>query len=207
MAAQEPTRSLLERARGGDREAFGEIAERFRPRLANQIEARLGPALRAVLEVEDVLGETFACALESIERFQWRDEETFYRWLGSIAEHVIRNASRKQGWSQLALDRDVAAAGASPSADLRRGERFDRLEAALNRLSPDHRRALVLARLEGLTIEEISRRMDRSRDAVKKLLARALHELRRYFGDTESFHLPDRRLDGGGAGSDVPRVP
>jgi hypothetical protein len=37
--------------------------------------------------------------------------------------------------------------------------------------------------------------MKRSPNAVKKLLARALAELKQGFGDTESLHLPERRLN------------
>ncbi len=195
MSTADSTRALVRRAQRGDREAFGEIVERFRPRLENQVRSRLGSAVQAKIDIDDVLGETFTCALESIGRLAWRGEEPFYRWFASIAEHVIRNASRKKTWSQLRLERDVAAPDTSPSKDLRRNDRFDRLERALNRLSPDHKKAVVLARLEGLKVEEISKRMNRSTDAVKKLLGRALRELKWYFGDTESLGLPDRRLE------------
>jgi DNA-directed RNA polymerase specialized sigma24 family protein len=47
-------------------------------------------------------------------------------------------------------------------------------------------------------MKEIAERMGRSVDAVKHLLARALDALRERFGDTESYHLVDRRLDTGG---------
>ena len=53
---------------------------------------------------------------------------------------------------------------------------------------------IELARLDGLPIQEIARRMDRSPNAVSQLLARALKQLRSSFGDTESLGLPDRAL-------------
>lgn len=46
-----------------------------------------------------------------------------------------------------------------------------------------------------MKVPEIAQRMNRSPNAVYKLLARALVELRRNFGDTESLTLPDRRLE------------
>jgi RNA polymerase sigma-70 factor (ECF subfamily) len=85
---------------------------------------------------------------------------------------------------------------------LRREERFERLEKALRGLSPDHREVIVLARIEGLQMKEIAERLGRSNSAVKNLLLRALKELKSSFGDTESFHLPDRSLKGKG-GTDV----
>ena len=202
MANSESTSTLVERARAGDREAFGEISRRFRPRLEEQIRSRMGDAAKAKLEPEDVLSETFTCALESIERLEWRGEETFYRWLGSIAEHVIRHAVRKKGWGQLGLELDVPASGVSPSRNLRREERLKRLEHALSALHPDYRKAVFLSRIEGLKVREIAERMDRSPDAVKKLLARGLAELKNSFGDTESLRLPERRINVEGAGDE-----
>ncbi len=79
MANRESTSTLVERARAGDREAFEELTRRFGPRLEEQIRSRMGDAAKAKLEPEDVLNETFTCALESIERLEWRGEETFYR--------------------------------------------------------------------------------------------------------------------------------
>ena len=169
----ESTEMLVRRARDGDRAAFDEIVERFRERLERQVHSRMGAGVRGKVEADDILNETFACAFESIARLKWQDEETFYRWLASIAEHLIRNVSRRKGWSPLRLEGELAGTGTSPSQGLRRHDRFDRLERALNSLSPDHKTVLVLARIEGLRIREIAERMGRSTNAVKKLLARA----------------------------------
>ncbi|MBN1419388.1 MAG: sigma-70 region 4 domain-containing protein, partial [Planctomycetes bacterium] len=59
---------------------------------------------------------------------------------------------------------------------------------------PEYREAIRLARIEGLKVKEIAERLGKSPGAVKHLLARGLKELRRRFGETESFHLPDRNL-------------
>jgi RNA polymerase sigma-70 factor (ECF subfamily) len=83
---------------------------------------------------------------------------------------------------------------ATPSKAMRRDERFDRLQSAIDRLSPDHRRVILLARIEGLQVKEIAKLMQRSESAVKSLLLRALKALQESFGDTESLGLPDRRL-------------
>jgi RNA polymerase sigma factor (sigma-70 family) len=154
----------------------------------------MGDRLRAKIEPEDIVQETLTVAFESIGKFRWRGEESFYLWLGSIAEHLIWSLSQKKAWGEIRLARDVSATGTSPSKRARRDERFDRLEKALDGLSDDHRQVLRLARLEGLKVKEIAGRMHRSPDAVKKLLARALLRLKESFGDTESLHLPDRRL-------------
>ena len=53
-----------------------------------------------------------------------------------------------------------------------RNERFDRLEKALEQLSDEHRRVILLSRIDGLSMKEIAARMERSPDAVMKLLRR-----------------------------------
>jgi RNA polymerase sigma factor (sigma-70 family) len=68
------------------------------------------------------------------------------------------------------------------------------LQRALESLSPDHREVILLARVEGLSMKEIAERLHRSPNAVVQLLWRALKKLRDAFGETESLHLPPRRL-------------
>lgn len=194
MSTEDPIETLVTKAQGGDREAFDELCRRFRSRLEHQIEARMGADVLKKLEAEDILQETLTCAFESLERFRYRDEESVYRWLAGIAEHVIWNISQKKSWNELQLVRDMPDAGPSPSKHVRRRERFERLEKALRNLSADHRKVLILARLEGRRVKEIASIMERSPNAVKKLLGRATLELIRSFGDTESLSLPDCRF-------------
>ena len=92
------------------------------------------------------------------------------------------------------LDRDVSHKGPSASNAAVRNERFDRLEKALEQLSDEHRRVILLSRIDGLSMKEIAARMERSPDAVMKLLRRALKKLKETFGDTESLSLPARAL-------------
>ena len=195
MTDEKPIRSLVREAQAKDDAAFQELVARYRDRLEHQIKARMGQSLKAKtgVEVEDLLQETLMRAFSSIEKFRWQGKESFYRWLGSIAEHLIRNAAQKKTWSRLEA-KDVTATQEAPSKALRREERFDRLEKALGGLHADQRKAITLSRLEGLKVKEIAARMNRSEDAVHKLLARAVLNLRRSFGDTESLALPDRKF-------------
>ena len=191
LARQVSTDQLI-KAKSGDREAFEKLVNDHRKRLMRHIENRLGKKVRLKLEAEDVLQETFIIAFESVNKFRSQGEGSFYSWLCSIAEHKIWSASQKLSWSQLELKRDLTGSDVPPSKDLRRQERFDRLEKAMGSLGGEQRTALRLARIEGLTIKDIAVRMHRSPNAVYKLIARALVQLKRDFGDTESFHLPQR---------------
>lgn len=195
-SADEPT--LLKRTRSGDRGAFDELCREHGDGLAALIRARLGAALRAKIEPEDILQETLLRAFESIDVFRGEDAKTFFNWLASIAEHLIWNASQKRSLGEAPLVFDASDGGVSPSKGLRRKERLARLEASLSGLKPEQREAILLSKVDGLRVKEIAARMGRSEAAVKQLLSRGLRALRRSFGDTESLRLPDRALGRGG---------
>lgn len=198
MGSRDSIPALVKKAQGGDRAAFEKLFSEHREPLERFVHHRLGPRLRSQTEAEDVLQETFLRACQSIQRFRWRNEGSFGRWLCSIAEHVIlKLANREERRRKLYLELAAAPAreDATPSRALRRDERLERLQAALGGLSPDHREVIMLARIEGLRIKEIAKKMERSPNAVLLLLSRALKKLRDSFGDTESFHLPAERLD------------
>ena len=190
-------KEMIQRAQTGDHEALEALTAMYRDELDHFVRLRVGAHLREDVQVEDVVQESLAKAVESIEGFQWRGEESFFRWLKGIAEHVILQVAQDQRRNRILYveQDDSPASTVSPSRALRRGERLDRLQEALDSLSPEHRQVIVLARLKGLRIKEIAERMDRSPNAVALLLARALAKLRDTFGDTESLHLPAASIE------------
>jgi RNA polymerase sigma-70 factor (ECF subfamily) len=196
MAGDEATHELIAAARGGDRAAFDALAALHRPRLQRVIELRLGAELRRRLTLDDVLQETFLRAFRGIARFADVENGAFGRWLSGIAVKVILEAANRPKADRfLALEVDVPARAQSPGKALQREERFERLKAALEALSPDQREAVMLVRLEGLSVAEAARRMDRTPNAISHLLLRAMRTLRLRMGDTESHGLPPRRLE------------
>ena len=196
MAAKNDVPDLIERARQGDREAFDQLASFHKAALLARIRNRMGPTLRGKLDPEDVLQETFFRAFRSVEHFRWQGDASFERWLEGIATNFILHSARTFGRKrELQIVSDPEAEQVSPSRSEQRHERFDRLKRSLDDLSPDYRKVLQLSRIEGLKISEIADRMDRSQNAVKSLLLRALKQLRETFGDTESLNLPEGHFD------------
>jgi len=191
--------NLVRRAQAGDRQSFDLLATGHKTRLVSLIRRRMAASLRGDTEAEDVQQETLLTAFQSMGRFEWQGEDSFFRWLAGIAENsILRLADQRRRKHCVRLERELAASGPSPSRALRRQERLERLEAALKGLSPEHRQVILLARIEGLPVKEIARRLERSPNAVAQLLCRALKKLRASFGETESLHLPERGLGGGG---------
>ncbi len=198
MTLSPQSRELVERAQRGDRAAFGELVEIHKDRIEALIEARLGKVLRSDLSLHDVLQETLLKAFVAIDRFEWRDEDPFMRWIGTIAENVIRSAARQQQRAKTTeLDSNIPGPDVSPTRGLEQEERFDRLQQALERLDPDSRQVIVLARIRGMPVKDVAKEIHRSPNATSILLFRALVKLKSFFGDTESLSLPRRRLDEG----------
>lgn len=211
------TLELVQKAQAGDREAFELLVSRYEDRLEALVHLRLGPRLRLRVEPEDVLQEIWKRAFESIGKFVWIDERSVFRWLGGIGEHVILSEARcartrkrdgarnvplrDAGEHAFNVENQLVAKDSSPSRGARREERFERLEAALNSLTGDYREVIILAQIRGLSRKEIGERMGRSADAVSMLLLRALRELKKVFGETDSLRLPPRRLDASSGGS------
>jgi RNA polymerase sigma-70 factor (ECF subfamily) len=198
VSIERTTKDLIALARAGDSEGKEALVERYREELDHYIRLRAGGHLRGRVEIEDVFQETLARAFGSIDGFRWQGEGSYLRWLKGIAENVILALAKKYRREEVLVVEDPGAplADTSPSLAARRDERFDRLQKALDLLEPDYREVIVLARLKGLRLKEVGKRMDRSPNAVAHLLSRALTRLKEAFGDTESFSLPPRRLDG-----------
>lgn len=196
MESKDTTLELIARARSGDREAFDEVAGRLRERLEAFISTRLGAHLERQVEIDDVRQEAYLRALRSLDRFEEGGEEGFFRWLCGIALHVIQESARRKEREWIVpLDFEAPGKGTGPEKRSERHERFDRLQAALDGLIRDHRKVIVLARIERLPIKEVARQMDRTPETATQLLWRALQNLKKRFGSTDSFGLPDHRLE------------
>src|SRR5262245_14324025 len=92
LAEREPDVSpqLLERARGGDSDAFCELCRTHEARLFRQAVALCGDQSLA----EDLAQDTLVAAWKSIHRFH--SQCRFFTWLCSILIHLHCNARRKR---------------------------------------------------------------------------------------------------------------
>src|SRR5215472_7736117 len=102
---------LVERAREGDRAAYGELIERFRPTVYAVALARL----RNPTEAEELTQEVFLHGMKKLG--QLRDVQCFAGWLRQIAVRMAINRLTRRGPLQK-VDGEVLdnaqAAGTSP---------------------------------------------------------------------------------------------
>jgi len=178
--------ALLLAAKGGSAEALDRLYQRVAGRLLAVIRLRMGRDLRRRMESRDILQATLVKSFERLDQFAGGDGATLLAWLARIAENEIRDQADFQHRQRrdIALSIPLDAVGEVMATRVRSafsqvaiGEEFERLEAALERLDPDHRDVIVLRKLEELSFREIAARMARSEDACRMLLARAMTAL------------------------------
>ncbi|MGC9971245.1 MAG: RNA polymerase sigma factor [Bryobacteraceae bacterium] len=189
MGAPTSSFDLVQKVQGGDREAFSGLFRKYSRRLAVLIYYKLGEELRGSREVDDVLQETLLRAFRDIGQFHYRAPGSFLSWLSSIADHVIVDAARYEGRERrrpaelVPLSQGPEPADTkTPSRLLAQKENVARLLERLDALPEDYRRAILLAKIEGLSTAELAERMGRSREAAALLLHRAVKRFRELTG-------------------------
>src|SRR5215471_10958049 len=85
---------LINKINRGDQEAFSQLFEKYRPRLAILIHYRLSPEQRRTNGVEDILQETLLKGFRDFKQFNYQGTESFLKWLSRIADNVIVDLMR-----------------------------------------------------------------------------------------------------------------
>lgn len=188
---------LLEQAAAGEPDAIQSLLERYLTGLRGFIRLRAGPLIREREEVSDLVQTVCVEVMKKMDRFQHGGETEFKHWLYATALRQVRNRvkywrrEKRSASRELSFDSKTGGPGRSgmrdlldtyttlttPSRRLMSGEEVRRIEAAFDLLSDDHKRVITLARLVGLSHQEIAAKMGRSEEAVRALLHRALAAL------------------------------
>lgn len=177
MEPESITKVLWRKAKAGDAEAYERLFGLHVERLLVFTRSRLGEAIRAKVEAEDILQEAYLAAFKDFERFEYTDDGAFLRWMCRIIDNRLRDAHDYFAAKKRQADVLPRSAPTGPLTALGRAEDRQRIERALQQLSPEHREVLLLRYFEGLSAEEAGQRMQRSAGAIRNLSARALVEL------------------------------
>lgn len=118
--------------------------------------------------VEDVVQDVFVTAFERLGTL--RDGQAFARWLGTIVVYTARKAIRERRRSRAHSEAPLTSLIAE-DAPMEVREELEAVYQILAELPDDVRIALVLRRVEGLSIKEISVYMGRSSATVKRRIS------------------------------------
>ena len=148
---------LLSRARGGDEAALNDLFTRYLPRLQKWAHGRLPVWARGPLDTHDIVQDTLTQVMQRLASFEPRHDGAFQAYLRQALMNRIRDQIRfAQRRPTDALATDHAAADPSPVDRAMFTETLERYEAALQRLRPTDRDAIV-ARIElGLPYPEVA---------------------------------------------------
>ncbi len=188
--------SLLKEACNGSPEAVARLIEHYRPYLAMLARLHRNPRLQPKYDDSDLVQETLILVQRDLTSFRGATEAELTAWLrcimASVGAYHVRHYSRQRRNASLErqIEEDLSrssqtmghvlvANDSSPSEQVHHRERAVILSRALAELPADYREAIILHRLEGLTIAQTAKRMGRSPDSAQKLLGRGLLELRR----------------------------
>lgn len=178
---------LLAAARAGDNVAVGRLLEDHGTYLRAIAASSLDSGLRTKESPSDLIQRTYLEALEGIDQFRGETEAEFRQWLAHILQHNLADTGRRYHLTQkrrvtreFAIEyfNSIAGDDSSPSTALRRSEQDDQLQAAIERLPENYRRAVELRHRENLEFAELGACLGVSAEAARKLWARAIDRLR-----------------------------
>lgn len=179
MSDREIDRQLVARAQGGDKRAFELLVEKYQRKLARL----LSRFIRDPAEVEDVTQEAFIKAYRALPAF--RGDSAFYTWLYRIGINTAKNylmamgrraptsteveAEEAEGFDEGEQLRDIN----TPESVLLSKEIAETVNATIESLPEELRKAIQMREIEGMSYEDIAQAMDCPIGTVRSRIFRA----------------------------------
>jgi RNA polymerase sigma-70 factor, ECF subfamily len=184
-------RALIERAQGGDREAFEALVHRY-DRDVLRIALNI---LHKTEDAHDVYQEAFLKIYKNLPRFRF--ECSFHTWMYRVVtnvclDHLRRRGSRPEDQApqypaNLRGDKPASdffdqqqetGAASDPERRLMGIEIGRRISSALKRLTPRERMVFEMKHYQGLKLRVIGEALGTTEETVKNSLFRATRKLR-----------------------------
>ena len=193
---------IVAQARRGDLSAFEELVTRYEKRVyAIALRSSGSPE-----DAADITQEVFLKAWRSMESF--RGDSGFSTWLFRITMNMcVDHARRRQTQPQTQPlvqgeeddERPIPDTAPTPEEHLENSELGRELAAALDEVSDEHRRIVLLRDVSGMSYTEIAELLEISEGTVKSRLSRARIALRKILLKRGNlFHLsPSKDTKGG----------
>lgn len=161
---EELEKKLVLACRNGDKSAYAKLAKHY----SGRIYAICLGMLRHRENAEDIAQQALLKALTNIK--QLRDNEQFGAWIARIAKNLCIDFTRKQKRFFL-----IKRAAVSQN----NSKEYPELQAALAKLSEEHRLALMLFYFDGRSTKNIAETLDISEALAQTRISRARKKLRR----------------------------
>ena len=175
LAKKDKDEKLVEAARGGDTAAFAKLVETYQSRVFAYMSVRLANSSTASQMVSDVFRRMYV-DLQSAEEFGGFEDELF-----GLVDLKLRQVRGRpgSGWTEVCFALEKKDGRLPPLKESVR----KRLGDSLAGLDMAERQALDLRYGSGLSLAQVSKRLKRSEDAVKGVLAGAVGTVRKALGN------------------------
>ncbi len=184
---------LVKRCLAGENRAWEEVLRLHTRRVYNLCYRFTGRSS----EAEDLTQEVFIKIFQTLRTFD-AAQGTFSNWLSRVARNHLVDHYRRSRKDRVtsSLDDEIGhleekpSAGVEPLARVEARERREMLQAALDRLSPDMREAVILRDFQDLDYDEIAQVLGVPEGTVKSRINRGRLELARVLKRMEIMRTP-----------------
>jgi RNA polymerase sigma-70 factor (ECF subfamily) len=183
--------ALIRAAQGGDKDAFEQLVRAY-----DQSVLRLAMnLLRSAEDARDVYQEAFLRVYKNLDSFRF--DCSFHTWLYRIVTNICLDQLRKRK-----VRKEESAVVETPEGPLDRMDAFEedgaesdpersmwnrqlkqRIETALQDLTPRERMVFELRHYQGLRLRNIGEMLGTTEEAAKNCLFRATQKMRSVLGD------------------------
>ena len=187
--ARNDEQALIQQVAAGDRQAFQEVYEKFRPAVARFVTRLMG---RTDL-VEEVVNDTMVIVWQKADRF--RGESRLSSWILGIAYRTaLKRLRRMSRRPEEELTEDVLPVDHDgPDQHLAEQQSRNRVRRAVARLSPEHRAVVQLTFFQGLSYREIGSVLGCPENTVKTRMYHARRRLRKLLATIDPDPVGTRR--------------
>lgn len=175
---------LVKKAKQGDMRAFEELILQHE-KIVYNVALRM---MNHSEDAKDISQEVFLKAYRNIGNFDERSQ--FSTWIYRITANTCIDEMRKRKGKQSfsleeeleneegSMQRQVADEGETPEESMLREEQKSEILQALESLSPEHKAAVILRDIKGLSYEEITEILELTLGTVKSRISRGRNQLK-----------------------------
>ena len=177
---------LIRLAQNGDQRALDRLCERYLPRLKGWAHGRVPTRLRSILDTDDLVQDTLLKTVRRVDNLHAEREGAFNVYVRQALLNQVRDQLRRVQRSPDIVDvahHEQVERNASPLEEAIGRDTVARYEAALGRLRPGDREAII-ARVElGYSYDEVALAIGKpTADAARMAVGRALVHLAEEMG-------------------------
>jgi RNA polymerase sigma-70 factor (ECF subfamily) len=170
----EGEKEIIEKAKNGEKEAFGLLYDYYHPRIYRFIFLKVSNKQDA----EDITHQVFLSAWQNIKNYEPQGFP-FSSWLYKISRNAVIDFYRSKK-NEISLEE----VGDRLNDELRIDKidlkiQIEKVMKALKKLKPEYQDIIIMRFVDDLSIKEVAKVLDKSEGAVKIMQHRAINSLKK----------------------------